>query len=334
MTTQHQKPRRTARLVIGGGLLAAFLAFGSTAQASITFQFDYGADTGTGFWDPVSGADRKAAVSTAASSFSSMFGSYFSNSGTILLSASASDDAASNTLASAGSRMLVTSTPGFNDKQIVMTKLQTGVDLNGAGADGTVDVNFGQSWQLNKNASVSGTQYDFYGVMYHEFTHALGFASNIAQDGSPFGGTKGAGVWSPFDKYLVAGNGSRVVSANFSLNQPVWDAASQGGSSMFFDGAFAKAANGGAAVGLYSPRVWEEGSSISHLDTDNPALAGMMMLHAVSTGAAARNYGAIEVGIMRDLGYTVVAVPEPESYAMLLAGLAVIAPIARRRRKV
>ena len=71
----------------------------------------------------------------------------------------------------------------------------------------------------------------------------------------------------------------------------------------------------------------------SNLDTDNPAYGGMMMLHAVGTGNAARDYSAIEVGMMQDLGYTAVtAVPEPESLAMMFAGLGVIGSLQRRRR--
>lgn len=102
---------------------------------------------------------------------------------------------------------------------------------------------------------------------------------------------------------------------------------------MFFNGAHAVAANNNQLVGLYSPTTWIDGSSVSHLDTDNPAYGGMMMLHAVGTGNAARDYSAIEVGMMQDLGYTAVtAVPEPESLAMMFAGLGVIGSLQRRRR--
>ena len=87
-------------------------------------------------------------------------------------------------------------------------------------------------------------------------------------------------------------------------------ALTQSAAGMFFNGAHAVAANNNQLVGLYSPTTWIDGSSVSHLDTDNPAYGGMMMLHAVGTGNAARDYSAIEVGMMQDLGYTAVtAVP-------------------------
>ena len=145
-----------------------------------------------------------------------------------------------------------------------------------------------------------------------------------------------------YDQFLVDKNGTRVINTStFELNQGVWDAASTGSrgtgvdhvAGMYFDGSFAKAANGGKAVALYSPGTWSGGSSISHTDDDSLTLAGTMMNAAGPMGPWPRDYSKIEVAMMRDLGYSVVAVPEPESYAMMLAGLSLLGVIARRRRK-
>ncbi len=58
------------------------------------------------------------------------------------------------------------------------------------------------------------------------------------------------------------------------------------------------------------------------------------MMNAQSpSGPSQRDYSAIEVGMMRDLGYSAVTpVPEPETYAMMLVGLGLIGAIARRRK--
>lgn len=102
---------------------------------------------------------------------------------------------------------------------------------------------------------------------------------------------------------------------------------------MFFNGSFAVAANGGNAVGLFTPNPWEDGSSVSHTDDDNPAIKGQMMTAKGPTGPWPRDYSAIEVGMMRDLGYiAVTAVPEPQTYAMMLLGVGLIGAIARRRK--
>lgn len=93
MNTPPTKRNRIAdivRLAVNSGLIASCVAVGSAAHAGITFQFDYGTNNGTGFWDATDGATRRAAMDTASSAFSNMFGSYFSNSATIILSATAS----------------------------------------------------------------------------------------------------------------------------------------------------------------------------------------------------------------------------------------------------
>ncbi|SCX90754.1 PEP-CTERM protein-sorting domain-containing protein [Nitrosospira sp. Nl5] len=327
---------RVAHAMVNYGLLAACLSFGS-ANAAVTFQFQYADPAGTGFLDPADGSSRQTALNTAASKFSDMFGSHFSNSGTVVLQATASDDANDDTLASAGSKLINLGGAGFNLGEVVRTKLLTGTDLNGNNVDGSLDVNFGNFWELDFNATPSNTEYDFYSALFHEFTHALGFTSTMGQSGEPIFGTQDTGSWSTFDSFLTDKNGARIIDpANFALNQETWNAASIGGPSpaggLFFDGANAVAANGGSPVGLYTPTTWEEGSSVSHLDDENPALAGRMMLAASEAGPYARDYDAVEVGMLADLGYTVAAIPEPETYAMLLAGLGMIGWVVRRRK--
>lgn len=332
---EQNRMTQIARSVVNSGLLLSCLAFGTAAQASINFTFDYGVNDGAvgGFWEGSGfGLARQSAMADASNAFATMFGSHFSNTATIVLAATATNLPLSNNLASAGSAGFTTGVAGFTVGEVVRIKALTGVDENGSAADGSVNVNFGQPWNLGAGATPT-TQYDFYSTIFHEFTHALGFSSSIAQNGSALAPNQ----WSPYDKFLVDKNGNQVVnSTTFALNQSVWDAASVGGASpangMFFNGSFAMAANGGQAVGLYTPTTWEGGSSVSHTDDQNPAIYGTMMTAQGPTGPWPRDYSAIEVGMMRDLGYTVTAVPEPETYAMLLAGLALISSIARRRR--
>ncbi len=336
---RRQKQTRIARVVcamMNGGLLVGCLSFGPAAHAAVTFQFQYTDPAGTGFLDAANGLSRQTALNTAASTFSSMFGSHFSNSGTIVLEATASDNASDNTLASAGSKFTSPGSAGFNLGEIVRTKLQTGTDLNGNDADGSLDINFGNAWELDSNVTPSNTEYDFYSTLFHEFTHVLGFITTIGQSGEPIFGTRNAGNWSSFDGFIVHENGTRIIDpANFALNQAAWDAGSVGGASpvggLFFDGPNTVAANGGNPVGLYTPETWGGNSSVSHLDDENPAYAGRMMLATSNTGPNARDYGATEVGMLTDLGYTVAIVPEPETYAMLLAGLGMVGWIVGRR---
>lgn len=327
------------RAVFNSGILAGCL-IASTAHSGITFQFNYTDSAGTGFLDPVDGARRQAALNTAASEFSNMFGSHFGNTGTIVLDAAAEDIAGA--LAGANTYFMDPGKPGFNLGEVVRTKLQTGIDLNGNNADGHVSVNFSQPWALDIKSPPTwySEEYDFYGTLYHEFTHTLGVnKGGIMRSGEPLAGTKEAGSWNTFASFIVDKHDGKIIDpSTFALNQASWDVSSIGnysadndGEGLFFDGPNAVAANGGYLVTLYTPTPWDNGSSISHLDPNMPGINGMLMTPAAGHGLQAHDFSPIEVGILKDLGY-VSAVPEPETYSMLLAGLAVCGWIARRRQ--
>ncbi len=336
----HQK-RNRMQCVVRAALLAGCLSLGTTAYAGITFQFQYGDAADTGFLDPIHGASRQAALNTAAQNFSTMFGSHFSNSATIVLTAKAKNEF--GMLASAGSDFKNPGTAGFNLGEVVRTKLQNGIDLNGDDPDGVVNVNFGEKWELDFNTPpvwgwYSGT-HDFYGTLYHEFTHTLGFNPVMTQSGASAFGTKD-GSWSKFASFIVDKDNNPIIDPDtFMLNQATWDTGSVGNwggggtDGLFFNGTNAVAANGGFLVTLYTDEEWKPGSSVSHLDDRMWGFDGTLMSPGSGTGPQMRDYSAVEIGILKDLGY-VAAVPEPEVYAMLLAGLAVLGAITRRRASV
>jgi hypothetical protein len=209
--------------------------------------------------------------------------------------------------------------------------MQSGTDLNGASADGALKVNFHYNWQLDINQPAAAGQFDFFSVMAHEFLHTMGWYSLINQNGSgPFAGSQN---WNRYDSFLVNGAGAPLINpASFALNGPLWSAASSGPTAgVFFNGSFAMGANGGAPVALYSPSTWSDGSSVSHLDS---TFAGLLMTPSTAPGNAARSLAAVEVGVLRDLGYQVVtAIPEPSTYALWLTGLAGLAVLRSRRRR-
>src|SRR6185312_6343902 len=125
MKNQKQKAiAQVTRAVVNGGLFAGCLSFSFVAYAGINFQFVYKDAPGTGFLDPVNGSGRQAALNTAATEFSKMFGSHFTNSGTIVLEATATSNPQGDTLASAGSEYVDRGVAGFNLDEVVREKLR------------------------------------------------------------------------------------------------------------------------------------------------------------------------------------------------------------------
>lgn len=331
------RSKSAAKFILSLSLLPALGGI-ATSQAAINFVFDYSGNTaGVGFLDATLGTARQDALNTAATNFSNLMGQHFTNMGTITLAVTSEDNAASYTLASAGSAAVDTGSDGFTLGEVVKTKLQTGIDLNGSAADGSVNVNFGVNWELDHNAPVnenSNDEYDFYSTLYHEFLHALGFSSSFDQTGSPLIGDKtNGGAYSAFDSFIVDSNGTNLIAANGTLNvsQASFDATVTGGivNGAFFNGTNAMAANGGNPVGLYTPNPYEEGSSVSHLDDQNSAMAGLLMLAQTGPGLSARVLSDIEKGIMQDIGYSVVPIPA----AVWLFGSAVLMIYGLGKRK-
>lgn len=317
----------------------------------MTFTFDYSNNAaGVGFLDASLGATRQAALNSAATAFSAMYGTYFSNSGNIVMSVTSSDDSLGSTLMSAGTFYTSTS-PGFGTAEVVLNKLRNGTDINGADADGQVDVNWGHLWDTSGSTTIASGAFDFYAALFHEFTHALGFASgfdtdpasatfgqDLFGDGLP-GGAQGS--FSAYDQFVTNCSGGAFVDATLHSNPGVISAAAT--SNVCFNGANAMAAYGGNQVDLYAPSTYSAGSSVSHLNSDNPSFVAAMMRHDRDTGLATRTYNGVEVGILADVGYSLTdagreliygnSVPEPGTLVLMMLGLSVGAA-ARRRKAV
>ena len=173
------------------------------------------------------------------------------------------------TLASAGSD-LVSTDPGFYDT-VVQQKIQDGTDANGTAADGQIDWNFGYSWALGN--SVAGNQYDFQSTAMHELLHSFGFLSVVDSAGNNTGTN-----WTTFDKFVVAKTSNGTTFPIDHTTPYAWDptyntnltggagGSNPGAGGLYFGGPNAEAAYGGQPVPLYTPKPWEPGSSMSHLD--------------------------------------------------------------------
>jgi hypothetical protein len=73
---------------------------------------------------------------------------------------------------------------------------------------------------------------------------------------------------------------------------------------LFFDGANANAANGGARPKLYAPTTWDPGSSYSHLDEGTFNNTFNALMTPILDNAESIHYpGAIALGMLKDTGW-------------------------------
>ena len=291
---------------------------GTSQKAKMTFVFNY--TTGSQYWT----TEAKNALQSAANKVASYI--VVSKPVTITFDVTAESSPTSATLASTGSDLTSASSGFFNT--VVQNKILTGVDSNGTVADGYVDVNFGIPWAYGD--SVTTTQYDFTSTAMHEMLHALGFLSYIDAPGSSWN-TRGTN-WTTFDSLIVTNNKSKVIGT--VVNRYRWNTLyntnlTGGNGGLYFGGLNAIAANGGLLVPLYTPKPWESGSSVSHLDDSTFTGAKTQLMNAMAdTGKGIRTISAIELGVLKDLGYTVIPAPATAS-TLLFVGFVFL----RRRRR-
>ena len=204
---------------------------------------------------------------------------------------------------------------------VVQKKILTGIDANGAVADSQLTWNFAYPWGLGD--TVAGNQYDFQSVAMHEMVHSLGFLSGI---GSP------ASIdtnWSTYDSFLSTSAGTAVIDPNYTFNTAYTANLTGGNGGLYFDGPNAVAAYGGL-VPLYTPGTWASGSSVTHLNPTpvKPAgTTGYLMDPSDGYGLGVRVITPVEVGILEDLGYTIVTPSGASVFVIFGFGL------MRRRRR-
>ena len=258
------------------------------SPAGVTFDFVYG--TGSQFWSD----SARSALETAATSLASYI--VVGTPVTITYSVTGEQDPNSTFLASAYANFS-SGSPGYY-ATVVQKKITTGVDSNGSAADGGITWNFAFPWEYGD--SVAGNEYDFQSVAIHEMLHTLGF---ITGAGSPSSLDQN---WTTYDSFLRAVDGAAVIDGSYTYI-PAYTANLTGGNSgLYFAGPNAVSAYGGY-LPLYTPGTWSSGSSISHVDPNRVAAGTYIMEPFYDFGPGVRTIGAVEQGILKDLGYTVYA---------------------------
>jgi Bacterial Ig domain len=260
-------------------------------QGAIDFEFDF--IEGPEHWTP----ERREALNSAADYLARYF--LVRTPVSLQYEVRGYDNPDSEFLASASSG--ISTDPGFSPTMI-QYKMLTGEDVNGAGPEGAIDWNFAYPWALD--GEVQSDEFDFRTIAMHELMHSFGFSSQLRPPGyNP--GTN----WSTFASFIVTRDGRRVFGDDFHWDEEFDPNLIGADGGLYFDGAGAVAAYG-RPVPLYTPDPWSPGSSMSHLDDDTfIGVYRQLMLAYEYPGRGIRVLSPVELGIMQDLGYSVVLYP-------------------------
>ncbi|MTA35901.1 MAG: fibronectin, partial [Actinobacteria bacterium] len=172
-----------------------------------------------------------------------------------------------------------------------------GKDLDGNKPEMIITVNSLANWYRGTGVGPSKTEYDLQSVMVHEMAHGLGFLASDSYD--EFFGYGSIDQPTPYDAYVQTGDGRRLSD----LPSPSLELGEALTSKLVWSGVQGIAANGGVPPVLYTPKVYQDSSSISHLDEATFTAAGpdSVMTPELDAGQIFHEPGPLLLAMMRDL---------------------------------
>jgi len=172
-----------------------------------------------------------------------------------------------------------------------------GKDLDVRNSEMTINVNARAGWNRRGDGAPTKQEYDLKSVFIHEIGHGLGFLSNNAYDSIlGFGSIEQP---TPFDAFAQTENGRRLAD----LPSPSIELGRALRAPLVWSGARATAVNNGLNPLLYTPTVYEEGSSVSHLDEGTFSTSGVdaVMTPNLEAGEIFAGPGPLLLAMMEDM---------------------------------
>ena len=207
-------------------------------------------------------------------------------------------------LASASAKNVFANFTGAPDKTLYYTSALAnalaGRDLDVNDPELVIEVSSNANWYFGTDGKCPPRSYDLVSVILHEMAHGLGFMS-----GSYYDSTTGEGRIlqpTPFDAYAQLPDGRRLID----LPSPSLEIGKAMTTALFWSGANGVKANNGIKPLLFTPSIYERGSSVSHLDEKTFSNAGenSAMTPNLDAGEVFHSPGSLVLAMFEDLRQT------------------------------
>ena len=173
-----------------------------------------------------------------------------------------------------------------------------GKDLDPTSPEISININSSMvnDFYLGTDGNCPSQEYDLESIILHEIAHGLGFTSSDNFD--VFSQVGAMDQPTPYDAYAETAQGERLMD----FPSPSADLGQALQSPLFWTGKNAVAAYGGKNIPLFSPPVYQGGSSISHLDESTfDGTPFGLMVPQWSPGTVFHTPDAILLGMFADM---------------------------------
>jgi hypothetical protein len=172
-----------------------------------------------------------------------------------------------------------------------------GKDLDRDNPEIIIHVNSSANWNQRGDDKPSNIEFDLESVILHEVAHGLGFLStNVYDKLFDYGSIDQP---TPFDAYIQTPDGRRLAD----MPSPSLELGKTLISPLYWIGENGKRVNGGEKIKLYTPTIYDAGSSISHLDETTYTKSGLdsVMTPNLEAGEVFHQPGPLLLAMMEDL---------------------------------
>lgn len=170
-------------------------------------------------------------------------------------------------------------------------------DLDRDNPEIIIQVNSTANWNERGDNQPKNTEYDLQSVILHEVAHGLGFLSADVYD--KFFGYGSIDQPTPFDAYIQTPDGRRLSD----MPTPSLELGKTLTAPLYWIGENGKRVNGGEKIKMYTPSVYESGSSVSHLDEATYSKSGInaVMTPNLDAGEVFHQPGPLLLAMMTDM---------------------------------
>ncbi|MBL7966144.1 MAG: T9SS type A sorting domain-containing protein [Prolixibacteraceae bacterium] len=165
------------------------------------------------------------------------------------------------------------------------------------------------SWYFGTDGKTPANQYDFVSTVMHELAHGLGYSGFFYTDRGR-GGYSDDGYSAAFDQFVENKEGNRLVNTTLFPNPSVGLYQNLTSGWLEFDTKLVES----KLPRLYAPSLWDDGSSIYHLDESSYSVGdpNSLMTPFTGSGEAVHDPGPNSLAMLYDMGWRSVTIKHKE----------------------